>query len=54
MEVVGAREQGSPRCDLVAQAFGIAHHLLRGTLVGPEVGRGGLSVELVDADLFGV
>jgi hypothetical protein len=42
-----------PRADLVTQAFGSAQYLLGGALVGPEIGRAGLLVQLVEALLLG-
>ena len=43
----------APGVDLVAQAFGRAQHLLRGALVGPEIGRAGLLVQFAQPLLFG-
>jgi hypothetical protein len=53
-QVVRALDQCAPGVDLVAQALRLAQDLLRGTLVGPEVGCAGTGVELVDARLLGV
>jgi hypothetical protein len=45
-QVRGALGQGAPAGDLFPQPFGGSQNVLRGALVGPEVGATGLLVEL--------
>jgi hypothetical protein len=45
-QLVGAGGQVAPGRDLVTQALGRAQGRLGGALVGPEVGRAGLLIEL--------
>jgi hypothetical protein len=53
-QVVGALDQLLPVSDLLAQALGCAQDMLSTALIGPEVGRARLGVELVETLLFGV
>jgi len=52
-QIIGALGERVPGRDLVAQPLGLAQGPARGALIGPEIGRAGGGVELVDVRLLG-